>query len=52
MVVLTGSDAGTDRNKSYDLGANTYIRKPLEFKDFSEAIRVINEFWTLAELPD
>jgi len=52
MVVLTGSDAGTDRDRSYDLGANAYIQKPLEFKDFSEAIRIINEFWTLAELPD
>ena len=52
MVVLTGSDAGTDRNKSYDLGANAYIQKPLEFKDFSKAIGVINKFWELAELPD
>ena len=52
MVVLTGSDARTDRNRSYDLGANAYIRKPLEFKDLSEAIGVINRFWELAELPD
>ena len=52
MVVLTGSDAVADRNKSYDLGANAYIRKPSEFKGFSEAIRAINDFWTLAELPD
>ena len=52
IVVLTGSDARTDRNRSYDLSANVYISKPLEFKDFSEAIRVINQFWELAELPD
>jgi len=51
VVVLTGSDAGTDRDRSYDLGANAYIQKPLEFKDFSEAISVINRFWELAELP-
>ena len=52
VVIVTGSDAAGDRNRSYDLGANAYIRKPLEFKDFSEAIRVINRFWELAELPD
>ena len=51
MVVLTGSDAGTDRNRSYDLGANAYIQKPLEFKDLSEAIGLINRFWELAKLP-
>ncbi|MDY7010558.1 MAG: response regulator [Planctomycetota bacterium] len=41
MVVLTGSDTRADRNKSYNLGVNAYIRKPLEFKDFSEEIRII-----------
>jgi two-component system response regulator len=52
VVLFTGSDTGSNQDRSYDMGANAYIRKPLKFKDFSEAIRVTNEFWTLVELPD
>ena len=52
VVVFTGSDAAGDRNASYDLGANAHVKKPLEFKDLSRAIRIINEFWELSELPD
>lgn len=51
IIMLTTSQAEEDRLKSYDLGANAYIVKPVGFENFSEAIRTINLFWKLVELP-
>jgi CheY-like chemotaxis protein len=51
VIMLTTSKAEEDRVKSYDLGANAYIVKPVGFENFSEAIRTIQHFWQLAELP-
>ena len=52
VVILTTSKAEEDRFKSYELGANAYIVKPLGFENFSEAVRTINLFWELVELPE
>jgi DNA-binding response OmpR family regulator len=41
-----------DRVRSYDLGVNAYIKKPVGFENFSNAVRMINLFWELVELPD
>ncbi len=51
VVILTTSKAEEDRVRSYELGANAYIVKPIGFDNFSEAIRTINLFWNLVELP-
>ena len=51
VVILTTSKAEEDRLRSYNLGANAYIVKPVGFKNFSEAVRTINLFWELVELP-
>ncbi len=51
VVVLTTSKAEKDRVKSYDLGANAYIVKPVGFENFADAIRDINLFWKLVESP-
>lgn len=51
VIMLTTSRAEEDRVKSYALGANAYIVKPIGFDNFSEAIRTINLFWKLVELP-
>jgi CheY-like chemotaxis protein len=51
VIILTTSRAEEDRLKSYDIGANAFIVKPVGFKNFSEAIRTINIFWQLVELP-
>ncbi len=48
VVILTTSSEDEDRARSYDLGVNAYIRKPLGFKNFSDAIMMINLFWELA----
>lgn len=52
VVMLTTSRAEEDRVKSYALGANAYIVKPIGFANFSEAIHTINLFWKLVELPE
>jgi CheY-like chemotaxis protein len=51
VIILTASKAEEDRLKSYDVGANAFIVKPVGFKNFSEAVRTINLFWQLVELP-
>ena len=52
VVILTTSKAEEDRLKSYDLGANAYIVKPVGFQNLAEAVRTIHLFWELVELPE
>ncbi|MBW2602346.1 MAG: response regulator, partial [Deltaproteobacteria bacterium] len=52
VIVLTTSKDEEDRLKSYDLGANAYIVKPVGFDNFSRAVRTISLFWQLVELPE
>ena len=52
VVVLTTSQLDEDRTRSYDLGANAYIRKPIGFESLLQTLNTINLFWELAELPE
>jgi len=52
VIILTTSQEEGDRIKSYDLGVNAYIVKPVGFANFNEAIKTINIFWELVELPN
>lgn len=52
VIILTTSRQEEDRIKSYKLGVNAYIVKPVDFLNFSEAIKTINLFWELVELPN
>ncbi len=52
VIILTTSKLEEDRVKSYDLGVNAYIKKPVGFDNFSNAVKTINLFWQLVELPD
>ncbi len=51
VIILTTSRAEEDRIRSYDLGVNAYIVKPVGFDNFSDAVRTINLFWQLVDLP-
>jgi CheY-like chemotaxis protein len=52
VVVLTTSDAEEDVLASYDLHANAYVRKPVDFEQFVAAVRSIDDFFiTVVRLP-
>ena len=45
IVMLTSSSEEEDLCRSYDLGANSFVRKPLEFARFAEAIHQLQMYW-------
>jgi len=51
VVVLTSSKEDEDVVKSYELGANAYVRKPVDFVQFSEAARTLGLFWLVLNEP-
>ena len=52
VVVLTTSDAEEDILRSYDLHANAYVTKPVDFERFVEVVRQIDDFFvTVVKLP-
>jgi CheY-like chemotaxis protein len=52
VVILTSSREEVDLEKSYELGTNAYIVKPVDFKEFIDAVKPLGIFWTiLNEIP-
>lgn len=47
VVIFTSSSEQEDMIKSYDLGANSYVRKPVDFEQFVEATRQLGMYWFL-----
>ena len=51
VVLLTSSREEQDLIEGYSLGANSYIRKPVDFTQFMEAIRQVGMYWLVLNVP-
>jgi two-component system response regulator len=47
VVILTTSNEEQDRLRGYGMGANSYVRKPVDFGEFIEAVRQLEMYWLL-----
>jgi two-component system, response regulator len=51
VVMLTTSDEESDRIRSYTFHANSFVRKPVDFSEFSQAIQQIGMYWLVLNEP-
>ena len=51
IVILTASKEHEDIARGYSLGANAYVRKPVDFSEFAEAAKTVGLFWLLLNEP-
>jgi DNA-binding NarL/FixJ family response regulator len=48
---MTSSRAEPDLDRAYSLGVNAYVVKPVDFRDFSEAVKLVGRFWAILNEP-
>jgi CheY-like chemotaxis protein len=51
VIILTSSREENDLIRSYDLGANSYAQKPVDFEEFRDAIRHLGLYWLVVNIP-
>ncbi|MCY2989216.1 MAG: response regulator, partial [Planctomycetota bacterium] len=51
IVILTSSDEERDRLRSYENGANSFVRKPLDFAEFAETVARLGIYWLATNEP-
>ena len=51
VVILTSSDEDRDRLQSYEHGANSFVRKPLDFAEFAETVARLGVYWCAVNEP-
>ncbi len=51
VVIFTTSKADRDLIDSYNLGVNSYVRKPVDFKEFRKTVEQLEQYWTVLNLP-
>ncbi len=51
VVILTSSNEGSDKVAGYALGANSYVHKPVDFRQFSEVVEHVVQYWTRVNEP-
>ena len=51
VVILTSSKEEQDLIQGYSLGANSYVRKPVDFTEFQEAVKVLGIYWLMTNQP-
>jgi CheY-like chemotaxis protein len=51
VVILTSSDEERDRLQSYQSGANSFVRKPLDFGEFAETVARLGVYWLAVNEP-
>ncbi|TCT08080.1 response regulator [Aquabacter spiritensis] len=52
VVVLTTTDDKTEIQRCYDLGANVYVTKPVNYENFANAIRQLGLFFSVIQVPE
>jgi two-component system response regulator len=51
VIVMTSSAEESDLVRSYHYGVNSYIQKPVDFKDFQEIVKTLGMYWLLVNAP-
>ena len=51
VVILTSSKEEQDLISGYSLGANSYVRKPVDFTEFLEAVKILGIYWLMMNQP-
>jgi CheY-like chemotaxis protein len=51
IVMMTSSRAEPDLERAYTLGVNAYVVKPVDFRDFTDAVKLVGRFWAVLNEP-